>query len=123
MRILPYFSWYLFVLREFKGKIFYVRLSEANLNVNPVLFSVHQFLKEEDSAAIVERIDSSSVNKMYTQTFPFHTDCFCSVFPKISPLKIKLKPSEKSKKCGSQKRVVGDCFAFHNKQIVVHHGK
>ena len=27
------------------------------------------------------------------------------------------------KKCGSQKRVVGDCFAFHNKQIVVHHGK
>ena len=30
LRILPYFSWYLFVLREFKGKMFYVRLSEAN---------------------------------------------------------------------------------------------
>ena len=30
LRILPYFLCYLFVLREFKGKMIYVRLSEAN---------------------------------------------------------------------------------------------
>ena len=30
LRILPYFSFALSVLREFKGKIIYVRLSEAN---------------------------------------------------------------------------------------------
>ena len=30
LRILPYFSCDLFVLREFKGKMIYVRLSEAN---------------------------------------------------------------------------------------------
>ena len=30
LRILPYFSCDLFLLREFKGKMIYVRLSEAN---------------------------------------------------------------------------------------------
>ena len=34
LRILPYFSCDLFVLREFKGKMIYVSLSEANKNVN-----------------------------------------------------------------------------------------
>ena len=33
LRILPYFSCDLFVLREFKGKMIHVRLSEANQNV------------------------------------------------------------------------------------------
>ena len=43
LRILPYSLSDLFVLREFKGKIIYVHLSEANYNVNTI--SRRRFLR------------------------------------------------------------------------------